>query len=171
MTRMIGLIAVLFVLILTVFSPPSLASTPDSTTAIPSFDRSDTLVISANNEFSPDVVVKEQITQNCYPSTIPCNLWATSRTRGTVNLSWSYTGSTYSGRSRLYLVVERSTNRRTWSSVYGCRQAASSYDTSYYCSDSGLRSGWNYYYRVCATSYSGSCGTTNSSPIRSVRVQ
>ena len=168
MTRMVGLIIVLFVLILIAFSPPSLASAPDSTPAITSFDRSDTPVISASDEFSPDNIVKEQVTQYCYPSSVPCNLWVTtSRTRGMVNLSWSYTGSTY----RRYLVVERSTNGRSWSSVYGCTQAASSYYTSYYCSDSGLRSGWTYYYRVCATtSYYGSCTTTNSSPMRSVRV-
>jgi len=167
MTRMIGLITVLFVLILIVFNPPSLASTPDSTTAIPSFDRSDTPAISISDEFSPDLAVNEQVTQYCYPSSVPCNLWVTtSRTRGMVNLSWSYTGSTY----RRYLVVERSTNRTTWSRVYACRQAASSYYTSYYCSDTGLRSGWTYYYRVCATSYSGSCTTTNSSSMRGVRV-
>jgi hypothetical protein len=134
----------------------------------PNFDYGDNLVMGARNEFSAYAMVKEQVTQYCDPSTVPCNLWVTtSHTRGMVNLSWSYTGPAYRGRSRLCLVVERSTNRRTWSTVYTCRKPASSSSTSYYCSDTGLRSRLTYYYRVCATNSSG-CTNTNSSPTRRV---
>jgi hypothetical protein len=97
--------------------------------------------------------------QKACPSTTGlCDLKATaSRTKGKVDLSWRYTGRSFRG----FFLVERSTNRKTWSVVSTCKRSPTTTATSYACSDTGLRSGTTYYYRACASATGLQCGTTN----------
>ena len=101
-----------------------------------------------------------------YPATLaPCQLRAAaSRTPGRVDLSWRYTGKSFSGA----FLVERSTDGATWSALSACKKSRSTSTTSYACSDTGLRSGTRYYYRAC-TSTGTRCGTTNITPTTSAR--
>ncbi len=101
-----------------------------------------------------------------YPATLaPCELRAAaSRTPGRVDLSWRYTGKSFSGS----FLVERSSDGATWSALSACKKTRSTSTTSYACSDAGLRSGTRYYYRACTTTGTR-CGTTNVTPTTSAR--
>lgn len=79
------------------------------------------------------------------PTQIPCEFTALAgRTRGSVNLSWRHTGSSFTGA----FLVERSINGLTWSTVKSCTKSTTG--ATYTCSDSGHISGAVYYYRACA---------------------
>lgn len=83
----------------------------------------------------------------------------TAGTRGNVNLTWNYAGKAFRGT----FLVERSTNRTTWTPVASCSYSYSIRRTSYFCSDSKLTSGRGYYYRVCIpTAGSKTCTTANA---------
>lgn len=102
-----------------------------------------------------------------YPQTrLPCELKATvSRTRGRIDLSWRYTGTSFGGS----FLIERSTNGRTWSGVRACAKRSLRSTISYSCSDTRLRSGSTYYYRACAITSGSRCRMTNLTPPVRVR--
>lgn len=60
-------------------------------------------------------------------------------------MTWNYLGKAFRGT----FLVERSTNRTTWTPVTSCSYSYSIRRTSYTCTDSKLISGRGYYYRVC----------------------
>jgi hypothetical protein len=154
--RRIGLIGILLLtLVLIEINPAWLASAANSVSRQISKDKD-----VVQNFESPESAVRI-----CSSNQAPCKLTATpSRTRGTVSLSWRSNGVPFRGS----FLVERSTNRRTWSAVSFCRKTPTT-ATSYYCSDSGLRSRTTYYYRACAVTTGFRCGTTNVTPVTSVR--
>jgi hypothetical protein len=101
----------------------------------------------------------------CFSNKAPCQLRAIpSRARGTVSLSWRSNGVPFRGS----FLVERSTNRLTWSAVSACRTTPTA-ATSYSCSDTGLNRGTIYYFRACAVTTGLRCGTLNVTPVTSVR--
>lgn len=103
-----------------------------------------------------------------YPRTqIPCELIAAaSQMRGRIDLSWRYTGRSFSGS----FLIERSTNAgRTWNVVRACTESPTT-SSAYSCSDTGLTSGRTYYYRACAITSGSRCKTTNLTPPVMVRV-
>lgn len=90
---------------------------------------------------------------------LPCTLKATaSRTKGQIDLGWTCTSRSLRGT----FLVENSTNSKTWANVSACTLSVSS-KTSYKCSDSRLKSGSTYYYRLCLVSSAKTtkCGTTD----------
>jgi hypothetical protein len=98
------------------------------------------------------------------PTQTPCEFKALpATTRGRVNLSWRYTGSSFKGS----FVVQRSSDGRTWSAVSACARSASA--SSYTCTDTGLTSTRTYYYRACAVSSGTTCGSTAVTPPLSVK--
>jgi hypothetical protein len=112
---------------------------------------------------SPD---NQRIVQVCPSNRTPCLLRAIpSQTKGKVSLSWRSNGIAFRGS----FLVERSTNRSTWSAVSACGKTPTS-ATRYYCTDSYLRSGTIYYYRACAVTSGFRCGTIYLTPVTSVRV-
>jgi hypothetical protein len=107
-----------------------------------------------------------QAQRSCPSTTAPCDLIATaSNTKGRINLSWRYTGRPFKG----FFLVERSTNRKTWSVVSTCQRYPTTTSTSYSCSDSRLTSLTTYYYRACAITLGSKCGTTNLTSVVSAR--
>ena len=96
-------------------------------------------------------------------NSLPCEFKATpSRTRGQVDLSWSYAGSG-SGS----FLVERSTNGSSWRVLSACTQSVS--QSTFKCSDTGLSSGATVLYRACVVSSGSVCGTTSRTPSLSVK--
>jgi hypothetical protein len=96
------------------------------------------------------------------PTQMPCELKvASSRTKGQINLSWSYTGKSFKG----YFLIERSTDGKQWSVVNGCKKSSPTSSTTtpikYSCSETGLKSSTTYYYRACANTSGVKCETTN----------
>lgn len=79
------------------------------------------------------------------PSGITTFTAAAGEARGDVELGWNYGGKAFRGT----FLVERSTNRTTWTPVTGCSLSYSTRTKSYACTDSKLSSGRGYYYRVC----------------------
>lgn len=79
------------------------------------------------------------------PSGITTFTATAGEVRGDIDLGWNYGGKAFRGT----FLVERSTNRTTWTPVTGCSLSYSTRTKSYACTDSKLTSGRGYYYRVC----------------------
>lgn len=89
-----------------------------------------------------------------------------SRVRGRIDLSWSYTGKSFTG----YFVVERSSNGSAWRSVSACTlRYSTTAKGSYSCSDTGLASGTTYSYRACIVAKGTACSSGSATKAVSVK--
>ena len=81
--------------------------------------------------------------------------------RGEIDLRWIYGGKAFRGT----FLVERSTNRMTWTPVTACSLSYSMRTTSYTCTDSKLTSGRAYNYRVCIPATGSKTCTATSAAV------
>jgi hypothetical protein len=88
-----------------------------------------------------------------------------SRTRGRIDLSWNYTGRSFSGQ----FVVERSSYGSSWRSVSACALKSTTGKTAYSCADTGLTSGTSYTYRACIASKGLACSASSATRPVTVR--
>lgn len=89
-----------------------------------------------------------------------------SRVRGRIDLSWYYTGRSFTG----YFVVERSTNGSTWRSVSACTlKYNGNAKTPYTCMDTGLASGTSYSYRACILTKGTACSSASATKAVTVK--
>lgn len=88
-----------------------------------------------------------------------------SRTRGRIDLSWNYTGRSFSG----YFVVERSSYGSSWRSVSACALNYTAGKAAYSCADTGLTSGTSYTYRACIASKGLACSASSATRPVTVR--
>ena len=119
-----------------------------------------TLVVhAAGRDFQRSTPVRRTSTVLSKATALPCTLKATpSRTKGQIDLSWTCTSRSLRGT----FLVENSPNSKTWANIKACTLPVSS-KASYKCSDTKLKSGSTYYYRLCLVSSTKTtkCGTTD----------